>query len=138
MPSLKGNDWIDWFRYAKEDKEEAIDRFSHRKWREACYHSQQAIEKLLKALAIKVGIFAPTYDIVGLLKLIEEKYEVEILGVTINEEPLRELTIHYYASRYPDASRRFKIKYDECTAKRCIEMMKKIWKEVEKLCQNLE
>lgn len=134
MPSLMDDEWVEWFEYAKEDREEALDRFSHGRWREACYHAQQAVEKLFKALIIKVGVFIPTHDIVGLLRCVEEKYNVRFLGVVVGEEELRELTIHYYASRYPDASRRFRVRYDESLARRCIEIMEKVWKEVERLC----
>jgi HEPN domain-containing protein len=40
---------------------------------------------------------------------------------------LSKLTIHYYASRYPDSARRSMIKYDINTAKECIDVMKKLW-----------
>lgn len=134
MPSLRNDEWREWLEYAEEDREEAHDRFNHGKWREACYHAQQSIEKLLKALTLKSGVFIPTHDIVSLLKYIEDKYGVKVLNVVVVEKELRELTIHYYASRYPNAGRRFKIKYDKKTAEKCIEVMEKIWRRVEKLC----
>ena len=100
MPSLKGNDWIDWFRYAKEDKEEAIDRFSHRKWREACYHSQQAIEKLLKAYLTSINVrTGKTHDIAFLLNLcVEKDRDFESLPI----EELSKLTFYAVEIRYPD------------------------------------
>ena len=132
MPNLGDNEWKDWLEYAEEDRGEALDRFSHGKWREACYHAQQAVEKILKALIIRIGIFMPTHELTELIKTVEEKYKTKILGVTISVEEIRKLTLHYYASRYPDATRRLKIKYDEKTAKKCIEIMEKVWSVIKK------
>jgi HEPN domain-containing protein len=75
---------------------------------------------LLKAILIKKGMFIPIHD------LMELAHEVGI------EEPillnkLSKLTIHYYASRYPDATRRAMIKYDLNTAKECINVMRELW-----------
>lgn len=69
---------------------------------------------------IKRGMFIPILD------LIELAHEVGI------EEPillnkLSKLTIHYHASRYPDALRMAMIKYDLNTAKECVEVMRELW-----------
>jgi len=132
LPSLRDNEWKDWLEYAEEDRREALDRFSHGKWREACYHAQQAIEKVLKALVIRIGIFMPTHELTELIKIVEEKYKTKILGATVSVEEVRKLALHYYASRYPDATRRLRIKYNEETAKKCIEIMEKVWSVIEK------
>jgi HEPN domain-containing protein len=57
---------------------------------------------------------------------------MELAREVIIEEPillnkLSKLTIHYYASRYPDASRRAMIKYDLNTVKECINVMRELW-----------
>jgi len=125
LPSLRDNEWKDWLEYAEEDRREALDRFSHGKWRETCYHAQQAIEKVLKALLIKIGIFVPTHELTELIKIVEEKYKTKMLDATVSVEEIRKLTLHYYASRYPDAIRRLKIKYNEETAKNALKLWRK-------------
>jgi HEPN domain-containing protein len=110
----------EWLQYAKSDYEEAISALNRNSFKEACFHAQQFCENLLKAILIKRGMFIPILD------LMELAHEVGI------EEPillnkLSKLTIHYYASRYPDASRRAMIKYDLNTAKECVEVMRELW-----------
>jgi Uncharacterized conserved protein related to C-terminal domain of eukaryotic chaperone, SACSIN len=78
------------------------------------------VKKLLKAILIKRGMFIPIHDLSELAR--EVGIEEPIL---LNK--LSKLTIHYYASRYPDAARRAMIKYDLNTAKECIDVMRKLW-----------
>jgi len=53
-----------WVKYAEEDLELAKYSFKMGKYRYACYFSQQAVEKLLKAFLIKNKIKIPkTHDI---------------------------------------------------------------------------
>jgi HEPN domain-containing protein len=65
-------------------------------------------------------MFVPIYD---LMELAQEANIKE--SALLNK--LSKLTIHYYTSRYPDATRKFKVKYDIKTARECIEVMKELW-----------
>ena len=120
MPRLASGDWKELLQYAKSDYEEAISALNRNAFKEACFHAQQSCEKLLKAILIKRGTFIPIYDLSELAR--ETGIEEPIL---LNK--LFKLTIHYYASRYPDAVRRAMIKYDLNTAKECIDVMRKLW-----------
>ena len=120
MPRLASGDWKEWLQYAKSDYEEAISALNRNAFKEACFHAQQSCEKLLKAILIKRGMFIPIHDLSELAR--ETGIEEPIL---LNK--LFKLTIHYYASRYPDAARRAMIKYDLNTAKECIDVMRKLW-----------
>jgi HEPN domain-containing protein len=69
---------------------------------------------------IKRGTFIPIHDLSELAR--ETGIEEPIL---LNK--LSRLTIHYYDSRYPDASRRAMIKYDLNIAKECINVIRELW-----------
>ena len=120
MPRLASDDWKEWLEYAKSDYEEAISALNSNAFKEACFHAQQSCENLLKAILIKKGMFIPIHD------LMELACEVNIEeSMLLNK--LSKLTIHYYASRYPDAARRAMIKYDLNTAKECVDIMRELW-----------
>jgi HEPN domain-containing protein len=119
MPRLASDDWKEWLQYAKGDYEEAISALNRNSFKEACFHAQQSCEKLLKAILIKRGTFIPIHDLSELAR--ETGIEEPIL---LNK--LSRLTIHYYASRYPDAARRAMIKYDLNTAKECVDVMREL------------
>jgi HEPN domain-containing protein len=120
MPRLASDDWKEWLQYAKSDYEEAISALNRNSFKEACFHAQQSCEKLLKVILIKRGTFIPIHDLSELAR--EAGIEEPIL---LNK--LSRLTIHYYASRYPDAARRAMIKYDLNTAKECVDVMRELW-----------
>ena len=67
----------------------------------------------------------PTYELTELIKIVEEKYKTKMLGVTVSVEEIRKLTLHYYASRYHNATRRLRIKYNEETAKNVLRLWRK-------------
>jgi len=120
MPKLASDDWREWLEYAKSDYEEAISALNRNSFKETCSHAQQSCEKLLKAILIKKGIFIPIHDLMELAR------EVNVEEPTLLNKLLK-LTIHYYASKYPDTTRRTKIKYDLMTAKECFEVMRELW-----------
>jgi HEPN domain-containing protein len=120
MPKLASDDWREWLEYAKSDYEEAISALNRNSFKEACFHAQQSCEKLLKAILIKKGMFIPIHDLMELAR--EVNVEEPIL---LNK--LSKLTIHYYTSRYPDATRKAKVEYDLRTAKECVEVMRELW-----------
>ncbi len=60
-----------WLREAREELESASILFDHRKYRGVCLHSQQCVEKALKALILEKGRRpARTHDIVELLNVV--------------------------------------------------------------------
>jgi HEPN domain-containing protein/predicted nucleotidyltransferase len=60
-----------WLAEAQEEFESAVILCDHRKYRGVCLHSQQAVEKGLKALILERGGRPPrTHDIVGLLNTV--------------------------------------------------------------------
>jgi HEPN domain-containing protein len=68
-------------------------------WDTICFHSQQAAEKLLKAILVLHGIAPPrTHDLVALLTRCVELDR----GLAILEEDCRKLTVYAVGSRYPD------------------------------------
>lgn len=131
MPKLNSNEWKDWITYARKDREEARSAYARSSWSEACFHAQQSCEKLLKAFLMRKGVFLPIHD---LRKLAEENSN-EIVEIVELEEALEELTVHYYAARYPDATTRLRVVYGEEVAKRCVEVMEKLWRVLEKHVQ---
>jgi HEPN domain-containing protein/predicted nucleotidyltransferase len=57
-----------WLKDAQDELESAIILFKNRKYRGSCYHSQQCVEKGLKALILEKGIKPERiHDIVGLV-----------------------------------------------------------------------
>ena len=44
-----------WLKDAKEELDSAVILYDHKKYRGACYHSQQSVEKALKALILEKG-----------------------------------------------------------------------------------
>ncbi len=120
MPKLLGNDWQDWLSYAEFDRNEAHEAYERGSWREACFHAQQACEKLLKAALLKRGIFRPIHDLVELAE--------EVGGMADLITGLRDLSDHYYGARYPDAARRLKLKYDKDEALKCLSVMDELWR----------
>jgi HEPN domain-containing protein len=68
-------------------------------WDTICFHSQQAAEKLLKAVLVFHGLTPPrTHDLVALLTRCIEFDK----GLATLEEDCRRLTAYAVGSRYPD------------------------------------
>ena len=125
MPKLASDDWRECLEYAKSDYEEAISALNRNSFREACFHAQQSCEELLKAILIKKGMFIPIHDLTELAR------EVGVEDPTLLSK-LSKLTIHYYTSKYPDAIRRAKVKYDLKIAEECIEVVRELWDTLER------
>ena len=123
MPQLASNEWREWALYAEEDRREAHLALERGSWRDACFHAQQACEKLLKAFLIKKGIFIPTHDLKALGDEVA-RYAEEVRALL---DDMRKLTKHYFAARYPNAARRLGVRYDEETAEECVQIMERLW-----------
>ena len=69
-----------WIKEAKDEFDSAVILYDHEKYRGACYHSQQAVEKGLKALILeKVKKPERTHDIVELLNEVKDQgWDIEL------------------------------------------------------------
>jgi HEPN domain-containing protein/predicted nucleotidyltransferase len=86
-----------WFADAQEEVESASILLGHQKYRGVCRHSQQGVEKGLKALLLEAGRRPPrTHDLVELLNLV-------VPGGTQIELPLDDAIFlnSVYRGRYP-------------------------------------
>jgi len=109
-----------WIKYAEEDLELAKYSFKIRKHRYACYFSQQAVEKLLKAFLIKNKIKIPkTHDI---LELLDKCIEIDKDFKELNKLNLERLSLFYTITRYPE----FEYEITEEDAKEAIEIAEKV------------
>ena len=89
-----------WFYFAEEDIKMAESAFKERIFNQTCFHSQQAVEKMLKGFLKAKGIIVPrTHFIVELLKI--------CIKIDKNFQDLRDkcaiLDDYYIPTRYPDA-----------------------------------
>lgn len=92
------NRWKDWYDQGKRDLDRALldKKYGYYEW--ACFTSQQAGEKILKALGMKLGLTLWGHSLTELAELISEKIEVpgEI------REKARLLDLYSIPSRYPN------------------------------------
>ena len=92
----------------------------------ACFHAEQAVQHILRAYLLKHGSFVRSHDLV----LLYHRARTYGLTLSISEHELRELTVHYYASRYPDARKRYNVTYNEHVARGVIEVARRVVSEV--------
>lgn len=128
-----------WFRESIEDLERARKLVKLNDIKAAYFFLQQAIEKAFKGLLLKKLIFVKSHDISLLYDYISDEYK-EFRNLPEEEvEMIKSLTIHYSASRYPDARIRFKIPEelygDVNKVKRMIEIVEKILELSKKLLE---
>jgi HEPN domain-containing protein/predicted nucleotidyltransferase len=69
-----------WIKEAKDEFDSAVILYEHEKYRGACYHSQQSVEKGLKALILEKGKKPERiHDIVELLNVVKDQgWDVEL------------------------------------------------------------
>ncbi|MFQ6074567.1 MAG: HEPN domain-containing protein [Candidatus Bathyarchaeia archaeon] len=119
----------EWFSDAERDFREAEDRLSAEVYTEACFHSHQAAEKIIKAVYYSRGEVIIGHDLEGLLSGLE-KYGLEVRDLM---DDARELNPHYMTARYPDARRRYGLTFEDYNrdlAEECFRRMKRIWKRI--------
>lgn len=89
-----------WVMYAENDLKAAQELLNSKLYNIVCFHSQQAIEKYLKAFLVYNGVNPPrTHSIVYLIEMcasIEEDFEKF-------KEEARIIDVFYIPSRYPNA-----------------------------------
>lgn len=92
------NRWNDWYEQGIRDLDRAkLDReHDYNEW--ACFTSQQAAEKVLKALAMKLGLNLWGHSLNEILKILSQKINVP--------DDIREnaklLDLYYIPTRYPN------------------------------------
>lgn len=92
----------DWLRFAAEDLRSAEVLLQEGIYNQACFHSQQCIEKMLKALLISRGRHLP--KIHDLNELFEKCIQSESLSLLAFREKVSILSLYYVPTRYPDAA----------------------------------
>jgi len=91
----KGNNW---FVFAEEDLKMAELAFKEKIYNQVCFHSQQAVEKMLKGyLEIKNKLPPRTHKLVDIISLIKD---IELKNL---KDEIILLDRFYIPTRYPDA-----------------------------------
>ncbi|KUK14716.1 MAG: HEPN domain-containing protein [Synergistetes bacterium] len=94
------NRWKDWYEQAKRDLERAKIDVEHRYYEWACFTCQQATEKVIKALGMKMGLELWGHSLLEMLKILEEETEIEIPQNL--KLMAKELDKYYIPTRYPN------------------------------------
>lgn len=92
------NRWKDWFEQGKRDLERARIDIEHGFFGWACFTSQQAGEKLLKAVALKQGLAVWGHSLTEITNILAQKIEI----ATSLREKAQILDLFYIASRCPN------------------------------------
>ncbi|MBS7658920.1 MAG: HEPN domain-containing protein [Candidatus Bathyarchaeia archaeon] len=113
-----------WMKQAENDLRKAENDLKTYDWDSAAFWSQQAAEKALKALLLNFG---KSYRGHNLLELRDILKTDAGLDVGLIEKELKELTIHYTISRYPNAANALPIElYDQEKAYELVEKARKV------------
>lgn len=114
-----------WLRQAERDLQKAENGLVTKDWDGAAFWSQQVAEKALKALLLRWGKVARTHNLLELGALISKEVGIDV-GEVLSD--LRELTIHYTVSRYPNAANAVPYElYDEAKARELVERARGRW-----------
>jgi len=90
-----------WFKQGEHDLRKAYNDLITQDWDSAAFWSQQAAEKVLKALLLNAGITFRGHNLLEIAEVIEKELRLDVKEL-MND--LRELTTHYIISRYPNAA----------------------------------
>ncbi|MEM3733096.1 MAG: HEPN domain-containing protein [Candidatus Bathyarchaeia archaeon] len=113
-----------WMKQAENDLRKAENDLKTYDWDSAAFWSQQAAEKALKALLLNFG---KSYRGHNLLELRDILKTDAGLDVGLIEKELKELTIHYTISRYPNAANALPTElYDQEKAYELVEKARKV------------
>lgn len=92
------NRWKDWNEQGKRDLERAKLDIDHRFYEWACFTSQQSAEKVIKGLALKLGLTIWGHSLTEILSILSGR--IEIPEQLKDEAKL--LDLYYIPSRYPN------------------------------------
>jgi HEPN domain-containing protein len=92
------NRWKDWYEQGKRDLERARLDVHHRFYEWACFTSQQSAEKVIKGLALKLGLTIWGHSLTEILRILSERIEIpERL-----KDEAKLLDLYYIPPRYPN------------------------------------
>jgi len=109
----------------------ALNDIVTRDWDSAAFWFQQAAEKALNALLLNAGITSRGHNLLELAEVAKVK-----LGVDVEEvvDDLRELTVHYTISRYPNTANALPYElYTEGKARELVERARRVVEWVRRL-----
>ncbi len=92
------NRWRDWYEQGRRDLQKAILDLQHKYYEWACFTSQQAVEKVLKALGLKLGITLWGHSLTEMLNILTTRVEIP---PDIKEKG-QLLDMYYIPPRYPN------------------------------------
>lgn len=92
------NRWRDWFEQGKRDMEKAMLDTEHKYYEWACFTAQQATEKVVKGLALKLGINLWGHSLTEIFRILSSGIEIP----ENIEEKAKLLDMFYIPSRYPN------------------------------------
>jgi len=122
----------EWFEAAVLDMGSARRAFRDGDYPDACFHSQQAAEKALKAFLRANGVIPWGHDVEGLLRRAVD-FDLPLRHLLSRGGELRFLSEQYIAPRYPDyrVERGITLSdYTEERARRCLELAEEIFEGV--------
>ncbi|MBI4128018.1 MAG: HEPN domain-containing protein [Parcubacteria group bacterium] len=90
---------LEWSKKAEEDEFAGVELLKAAKFAApVCFHFQQMVEKLLKALLVFEGkSFPKTHDLIALASIAEP----EVTGIRAHKSDLELLNRYYIEARYP-------------------------------------
>ncbi|MGQ9723587.1 MAG: HEPN domain-containing protein [Candidatus Jordarchaeum sp.] len=92
------NRWNDWLEQGRRDFERAKLDLENKYYEWACFTSQQSAEKVLKALALKLGLNIWGHSLIEIINILTCKIDIpEEL-----KDKAKLLDIYYIPTRYPN------------------------------------
>ena len=70
------NRWKDWYEQGKRDLERAKLDFDHHFYEWACFTSQQSAEKVIKGLALNLGLMIWGHSLTEIFRILSERLEI--------------------------------------------------------------
>jgi HEPN domain-containing protein len=92
------NRWKDWHDQGKRDLERARLDLEHHFYEWACFTSQQSAEKVVKGLALRLGLTIWGHSLTEILKILSERVEIP----DQLKDMARLLDLYYIPPRYPN------------------------------------
>ncbi len=92
------NRWKDWYEQGKRDMERAVLDLEYKYYEWACFTSQQSAEKVIKGLALKLGLNLWGHSLTEILHILSSKADIP---VEIKEKA-KLLDLYYIPPRYPN------------------------------------
>jgi len=93
------NRWKDWYEQGNRDLDRALLDIEHNYYYEwACFTAQQSAEKVIKALALRLGLTMWGHSLTEMLKILSQQVNIE--KDIIDNGKL--LDLYYIPPRYPN------------------------------------